>query len=239
MPAKPKTKLNSLTQRLPRYGTTSLLASIVFAAEQEQTRRAIRAVSQRVGKLGHGAVLEGIHFEGPVIADLGAMPDPCCPESKTGSPWNRDMSAAALEALLSEASSKVRVMTISPSVEAKSGYERIRTLLGNSVVPALGHDRSCTEQDMVGALACASPPQRMHLTHLFNVCSFHHRNIGLRCHAYLTPARLNGLAATSACSPSSPRCHPSPGSSRTACSHRPLRWWWTLRMCTRQRCSWR
>ena len=94
--------------------------------------------------------------------DLGAMP-----------PTARDISLDDFEKLL-DAIPRLKVMTISPHLEADRDYERIKALVRRGVVPALGHDRVATEAEILGALAC-SPDKKMHITHLFNVCSFHHR----------------------------------------------------------------
>lgn len=94
--------------------------------------------------------------------DLGAMP-----------PTKNDMPLSEFESLL-DAMPHLRAMTISPHLEAKGNYARIRALLKRGVVPALGHDRVASESEILGALAC-SPDRQMHITHLFNVCSFHHR----------------------------------------------------------------
>ena len=60
-----------------------------------------------------------------------------------------------------------------------SGYQRIKCLARNGVRPALGHDRACTEEDVLGAIRAAAseggPVCRCHVTHLFNVSGFHHR----------------------------------------------------------------
>ena len=45
-----------------------------------------------------------------------------------------------------------KVMTISPSLERKTQGDRIRALLRRGIVPALGHDVECTEEDILGAL---------------------------------------------------------------------------------------
>ena len=43
------------------------------------------------------------------------------------------------------------------------------------ILPALGHDRVASESEILGALALGPPGHTMHMTHLFNVSSFHHR----------------------------------------------------------------
>ena len=101
--------------------------------------------------------------QGPIVNDLGAMP-----------PTKHDMPLSEFESLL-DAMPQLRVMTISPHLEAAGeNYARIRALLKRGVVPALGHDRVASESEILGALACG-PDRQMHITHLFNVCSFHHR----------------------------------------------------------------
>ena len=48
-------------------------------------------------------------------------------------------------------------------------------LLCRGILPAFGHDRVASESEILGALAMARPGQPMHITHLFNVSTFHHR----------------------------------------------------------------
>ena len=105
-------------------------------------------------------------LQGPIVNDLGAMP-----------PTKQDMSLTEFEKLL-DAMPHLRVMTISPHLEAEENYARMRTLLRRGVVPALGHDRIANETEILRALGC-SPSRQMHITHLFNVCSFHHRSLFL------------------------------------------------------------
>ena len=62
--------------RLPRFGTTSFLASTIcpcgnHVADIGHTLDALKRV---YGRVGVGAVCEGIHSEGPIVADLGALP---------------------------------------------------------------------------------------------------------------------------------------------------------------------
>lgn len=49
-------------------------------------------------------------------------------------------------------------------------YDRMRVLAARGVVVALGHDRSASEQDILGALKTVQETgHRAHVTHLFNV----------------------------------------------------------------------
>jgi len=109
-----------------------------------------------------GAVLEGIHSERPIITDLGGLP---------GS-YN-EMTSDEFKRIL-EKMHHLKIMTISPHAEASNDYKRIKCLLKRGVVPALGHDKQATEDEILAALSLGET-QQFHLTHLFNVCSFHHR----------------------------------------------------------------
>lgn len=171
---------------LAKSGTTACLASIVFPPDPDGTQVSalIGPVMQRVGQLGHGAVIEGIHAEGPVVQDLGALVE-----------GDRGMSDDAFTAFVARfvdhhviqslvsllmifgrMSPHLKVMTISPSQESSNKCSRIRILAELGCLVSLGHDRSCSEEDILQAMhtvhECGA---RCHITHLFNVCGFHHR----------------------------------------------------------------
>lgn len=234
-------------------GTTSLLATLTLpsaaghccgpltgAAAEPGARgtvptvrpELVAALSRAVGRLEPGcAVLEGVHAEGPIVADLGGLP-----------PGEQCMTLDRFRELCDCLGPMMRAMTISPSKEARPSAEsgaapcaRLGLLLERGVTPCLGHDKQCTDADIVKALAhcaraavgagteagtktahfgtashdgldsgatapadgaCVTDPrsrgltalQRFpssrgvpppHITHLFNVCSFHHRDAGL------------------------------------------------------------
>lgn len=73
---------------------------------------------------------------------------------------------------------KLKVMTISPHLEAQCDYNRLKFLLENNILPSLGHDKVATEAEILSALRL-SPSRRLHITHCFNVSTFHHRNPSL------------------------------------------------------------
>ena len=61
--------------------------------------------------------------------------------------------------MLDTVGSHVKIMTISPSAENNQNekfgeptFSRIAALLRRGIVPSLGHDRKCTEEDIIGCL---------------------------------------------------------------------------------------
>jgi N-acetylglucosamine-6-phosphate deacetylase len=128
-----------------------------------------KKLNATVGKLSpKSAVLEGIHAEGPVVATLGGLPE--------GQP---DMPMADFVELLNVLGPGLKLMTISPSVDAVNGFEKIQLLVERGVKPALGHDKECSVDDIIGALKFSSPAAPFHITHAFNVQTLHHRDMGL------------------------------------------------------------
>jgi N-acetylglucosamine-6-phosphate deacetylase len=131
--------------------------------------RVAKKLNGTVGKLyPRSAVLEGIHAEGPIVATLGGLPE--------GQP---EMSMADFVELLKVLGPGLKMMTIAPSVEAKSGYQKIQLLVKRGVKPALGHDKECSAADIIGALKFSSKSAPFHITHAFNVQTLHHRDMGL------------------------------------------------------------
>ena len=162
-------------ERLARQGTTSGLATVRF-----KSKNAIQPLCERiqafVGAEGFGCVLRGIHAEGPVVATLGGLPD------------SSEMAASGIgdfENILAKIGPSLKIMTISPSCDAPSNFLRMQALVRRDVRVSLGHDKNCSEMQIINALrvgngATGNPPrQRFHVTHSFNVQSFHHRSPGL------------------------------------------------------------
>ena len=52
-------------------------------------------------------------------------------------------------------------------------YLFIFNIYYRGIRPSLGHDKEASESEILDALRLSVEP--MHITHLFNVCSFHHR----------------------------------------------------------------
>lgn len=156
-------------QRLAKQGTTSCLATIVFKTGDDISGLC-NSISNVCGKTGLGCVLRGIHAEGPIIATLGGLPDSSDFERGPG----------GFEDILTTIGPWLKIMTISPSIDALESFSRIKLLVKHGVRVSLGHDKQCSEAQILRALHVAKTVnQRFHITHAFNVQSFHHRNPGL------------------------------------------------------------
>ena len=66
--------------RLPAFGTTSCMASLILPGIKEDYDKVMegpsKALNKVIGKTGLGAVARGIHVEGPIITSRGGLPDP-------------------------------------------------------------------------------------------------------------------------------------------------------------------
>ncbi|ORC86214.1 putative N-acetylglucosamine-6-phosphate deacetylase-like protein [Trypanosoma theileri] len=157
-------------KELARCGTLCTLASIIFSEDHKDlVAKCIKEVESRVNRyIPDCATLGGIHAEGPVIHDRGGLPS-------CNSRWTLEQFKKLCTTMPS-----MRVMTISPHIDASSNYELIKHLLHIGVRPSLGHDRVATKKDILGALKLATTEEeRFHVTHMHNVMSFHHRNASL------------------------------------------------------------
>jgi N-acetylglucosamine-6-phosphate deacetylase len=151
-----------------KYGTTSTLASLTFSENTELTKSILESLNNRIGKvIPNQTVIEGIHAEGPLIRSRGALP-PC-----------KDLSDEEFKEFV-DSMPMMKVMTISPSLEAPLGYSRMKYLFEKNILVSIGHDNETKEDEILGVLKLAHKYQRpVHVTHLFNVTKFHHRDVGL------------------------------------------------------------
>lgn len=157
-------------KELARCGTLTTLASIIFSdTHKKLVSDCIDAVEKRVGAYtADSCILGGIHAEGPVIHDRGGLPE-----------CKNEMGIDDFRQLVASMPS-LRVMTISPHIDARSNYQKIRHLLEKKVRVALGHDRVASKAEIMGALKLApAEADKMHVTHLCNVSTFHHRDSSL------------------------------------------------------------
>lgn len=157
-------------EKLARCGTLTVLASLIFSDDHKSlVEECVKAVEERVNRyIPDCCILGGIHAEGPVVHDRGGLPQA-----------NNRISQEAFTSLCASLPS-MKVMTISPHIDAASGYEKIRYLLQRGVRPSLGHDRVATKKEILGALRLAKTEEdKLHVTHVCNVMSFHHRSVSL------------------------------------------------------------
>eukprot|EP01083_Nonionella_stella_P118879 355027_1 len=178
--------------KLAKFGTTSFLATVVFSNDcmDDVISMCANPLSRFINKNHsnpNGAICEGIHCEGPIIADFGGLPD-----SSDSNRWNMAEFERFVDSLNNEGKHhNVKVMTISPSIDYKDNFKRIKLLKQKGIIPAIGHDKQCDEEQIIAALSCINDDSSrkynfMHMTHCFNVQRFHHREIGLANFA-LTP----------------------------------------------------
>lgn len=135
-----------------------------------------------------GTVVRGIHSEGPIISQLGALREPLD---------LLNLDKKGFEDMIDSMGPHVKIMTISPSQESSRNKTRpacthIKTLLSRGIVPSLGHDTECTQEDILECLKAGSNKEdnphdvRFHITHAFNVTKFHHRDSGLANFAFVS-----------------------------------------------------
>ena len=175
----------------------------------KRTLEAARVLNSIYQKPGLGARVEGIHAEGPIIATRGGLPDSklqiawplqkftdlldtLTPALKimTISPsleqWD---STLVTEDAMDECFTCGTDRSISNEEHHQdealprssvSAFARIDALMDRNILASLGHDKFCTEENIMGALSSAGERgTRLHLTHAFNVQEFHHRRTGL------------------------------------------------------------
>lgn len=173
------------TSLLPSYGTTSVLSSLTFPKDDiERTRTVIDHLNKnKCGKLLFSSncvtdsevtqqkyaqtVIEGIHAEGPIIETCAGLP-----------PSNSMMDLQEFKTLI-DSMPFLKIMTISPTLDYTKNFEKTLFLIGRNVRPAFGHDQKATEETIKAAMRVIPENYQLHITHLFNVCSFHHRSVGL------------------------------------------------------------
>ncbi|PIE18434.1 MAG: N-acetylglucosamine-6-phosphate deacetylase [Proteobacteria bacterium] len=147
-----------------RFGTTALCATIL-ASSPEATLRAIEVGRQKLGLVGRGARVVGLHLEGPFLAPERAGAQP--PEHL------RAPDPLLLEELLAAAAGGISLMTLAP--ELPGALPLVERLVDAGVVVSMGHSSATYEQ------ACAGIAAGCRLgTHAFNAMrGLHHREPGL------------------------------------------------------------
>jgi N-acetylglucosamine-6-phosphate deacetylase len=168
--------LSTITGRLAKFGTTSLLATTVTAGADD-TCRAVEGISKFISRQYQTtearAEILGIHFEGPFIskARRGAQP----------AEFIQPPSAEVLQRFLQAASGNARIMTMAPELlGAMPCIDAARSL---GLVVSIGHTDATYEQARA-AIAHGA----LHATHVYNAMRpFSHRDPGVIGAVLTTP----------------------------------------------------
>lgn len=135
---------------LPRYGTTCVLPTIVPPTDPDLFAPLADAMKSLPSD---GAVVPGLHIEGPFVA-LGGAACPTLPGD-----------VALLEKFLNACGGRVSVMSVSP--DQKNILPVIENLVARKIIPFITHTRASVEQTDAAIEAGAR-----HATHFYDVFPF-------------------------------------------------------------------
>lgn len=163
--------LSTITERVARRGTTSLLATTVSASPDE-TCRSLAGIAAYISsaenrpKPHHSrAEILGVHLEGPFIS---AVRRGVHPESALEAP-----SIPLFDKFLAAAAGTARILTVAP--ELPGALELIARAVKDGLVVALGHTDATYEQAQEAIERGAK-----HAVHVFNAMRpFSHRDTGV------------------------------------------------------------
>jgi N-acetylglucosamine-6-phosphate deacetylase len=176
--------LSTVTSRVAKFGTTSLLATTVTAGSDD-TCRAVEGMAKYI-TTQHStsqprAEILGIHFEGPFLSKerRGAQP----------AEFLQPPSAEFLQRLLHAASGNARILTIAPELlGAMPCIDAARSL---GMVVSIGHTDATYEQARAAVAHGAH-----HATHVYNAMRpFSHRDPGVIGAVLTTPELTAELIA--------------------------------------------
>ncbi len=170
MEATPKA-LSTITERVARHGTTSLLATTV-SADPDETCRSLAGIAGYIASPENrpsphrtAAEILGIHLEGPFISPARRGVHP---ESVLAAP-----SIPLFERFLAASSGTARILTLAP--ELPGALKLIDKAVREQLVVALGHTDATYEQAQEAIERGAR-----HAVHVFNAMRpFSHRDTGV------------------------------------------------------------
>jgi N-acetylglucosamine-6-phosphate deacetylase len=150
----------TISKALAKVGTTSYLGS--SSVKPSSGSNHLKIAKELVNKNIGGAVLLGLHIEGPFVNPEkkgGLSPDGIYPSS-----------SGALKEIYDITGNTLRMMTIAP--EMPGNLEIIRQLRANCTIAAFAHSNATYEETKKGFDAGIS-----HITHILNrMPGFHHRD---------------------------------------------------------------
>jgi len=153
--------LQTISQTLAQFGTTSFLATTVF--HSDKTNHHLEIAAQMTSKSIDGAKILGIHLEGPFInpKKKGGIAETCI----------FPPSVDKLKEIISLCEEKLTMMTLAPELEGIE--DLILFLKENDVIVSFGHSAADYQT------AKESFKTISHVTHLFNAMNpMHHREPG-------------------------------------------------------------
>lgn len=154
--------LVTIARTLARLGTTSYLATTVVKPPEKNAH--LKLAASLKNKFTGGAMLLGIHLEGPYINPVkkgGLDPKGIYPLAPGG-----------LDEIYSACGDALSMMTIAP--EMPGNLEAIRELRRHGTIASFAHSNATYEQTLQGFEAGIN-----HVTHLFNAMPpLHHRSPG-------------------------------------------------------------
>ncbi|MEI8389327.1 MAG: N-acetylglucosamine-6-phosphate deacetylase [bacterium] len=151
-----------LTKKMPEYGVTSLVATIMTDSE-ENIKRQIKEISAAIEtQPENSAKIIGIHLEGPFLNPdfKGIHPDNYIlePNIKNFEKFENDY---------------IKIVSFAPELD--KNMEFTKYLLKKDIIPSAGHSRATHEE-----LKTAAGIGLKQVTHLFNAMpQLHHRNPGI------------------------------------------------------------
>ena len=156
--------LEIFSRELLKEGTTAFLPTTMSQTE-ENIKKALRNLNEFLKNEYEGALILGVHLEGPFISKLhkGAQLEECI----------ESPNIKLLDSFIKESNNRVKLITIAP--EEEGGFELIRHLKKNNIIASIGHSDAKYE-DVKQAIECGASC----VTHVFNAQSvFHHRELGV------------------------------------------------------------
>lgn len=155
-------QMAELLSKLPAFGITSILPTIMTASEQVIKKQIDLVVQVKNNISDLCTKIQGIHLEGPCI----------CPEHKGIHPIE-EIIPPSVEFFKRIESPEVKIVSYAPELD--KNYELTKYLAKNNIIPSAGH----TDASLKVIQEAAGFGLRQ-VTHLFNaMVPLHHRNPGV------------------------------------------------------------
>jgi len=156
-------ELEALSVFEARHGVTAFLAT-TYTVEREKLVRTLPRIAEAARRGMPGAVLVGIHLEGPFLNPVR--------RGSQSAEFIRPGTVEELDAYMALSDDRIRLLTIAP--EFAENREVVRQAVRRGITVSVGHSDATWEQ-----MAEAVRDGASHVTHLFNgMRPLHHREPG-------------------------------------------------------------